>query len=190
MNCAVVYSSKTGNTKKVAEAIYQILPAGSGLFSVEQAPEPAEFDILFLGFWVNRGLPDDKMKEYMEKVENMEVGLFATLGAYPDSEHARKSMEKAEGLLGAGCQVLATFICQGKIDPSLTKKFERLPADHPHAMTVERRERHEIAKSHPDQQDLAKAREIFREIIDDKLAGRRSLRLSKSPHEEGEIYET
>ena len=86
------------------------------MYRVETAPSPAEFDFLALGFWVDRGLPGGKIEEYMTKVKNKKVGIFFTLGAYPDSDHARDCLDKAKSLLGEGCQVLTSFRCQGKID--------------------------------------------------------------------------
>ena len=73
------------------------------------------------------------MEEYMTKVKNKKVGIFFTLGAYPDSEHARNCLDKAKSLLGEGCEMLTSFRCQGKIDSRLSKKFEQFPDDHPHA---------------------------------------------------------
>ncbi|MFW5988411.1 MAG: flavodoxin family protein, partial [bacterium] len=139
MKTAVIYSSRTGNTEKVARNIYEILPGKKKIYSVEKAPSPDQFYFLALGFWIDRGLPGGKMEEYMAKVKNKKVGIFFTLGAYPDSDHARNCLDKAKSLLGEGCEVIITFRCQGKIDPRLSKKFEDFPDDHPHAMTPERR---------------------------------------------------
>ncbi len=62
-------------------------------------------------------------------------------------------------------EIFGHFICQGKIDPALTEKFKDLPPDHPHAMTPERKARHEEAKKHPDSNDLKKACETFSVIL-------------------------
>ena len=166
MKYAVIYSSKTGNTKKVAEAIHRVMPEGTGIYPVEEAPEAGQVEIPILGFWVDRGLPDEKMKSYIKKLKDKKrVGLFATLGAYPDSKHAVETMERSKGLFEKNCRIFATFICQGRIDPVLTEKFKKLPADHPHAMTPERIARHEAAKKHPDEIDLANAQEVFQKAV-------------------------
>lgn len=164
MKTAVIYSSRTGNTEKVARAIHEALPAENQIYKVEEAPPPAEFDFLALGFWVDRGLPGGKMEEYISGVKNKKVGIFFTLGAYPDSDHARDCLDRAKSLLGDDCEVLTTFRCQGKIDLSLTQKFENLPDDHIHAMTPERRKRHKIAARHPNEEDLHKAKEKFKRL--------------------------
>ena len=56
----------------------------------------------------------------METLKNKKVGTFGTLGAYPDSEHAQKCVEKiSEALKANGNTVVAEFICQGAIDPKI-----------------------------------------------------------------------
>lgn len=162
MKRAIVYSSKTGNTKKVAEAIFDCLDGVKALYDVREAPEPNEFDWLILGFWVNRGLPEKEMINYMEQIRNKNISIFMTLGAYPDSTHAKKVMAEVSSLLAVHNQVAGQFICQGKIDPALTERLYRLPKDHPHYMDEGRIERHKEAAKHPDSDDLARAQNIFR----------------------------
>ena len=52
MKTLIVYSSKTGNTRKVAEAIHAVLPAGTDIFPVSEAPEPDAYDFVVVGYWV------------------------------------------------------------------------------------------------------------------------------------------
>ena len=54
MKSLVVYSSKTGNTKKVAEAIYDALPEPKSIHPVEDTPSVDGVDFLVLGFWVDK----------------------------------------------------------------------------------------------------------------------------------------
>ncbi len=58
MKCLVVYSSVTGNTRKVAEAIFQAMPPDSEIFPVESAPAPDAYDFVAVGFWGDRGTAD------------------------------------------------------------------------------------------------------------------------------------
>jgi len=159
----IVYSSRTGNTRMIAEAIHSIMPTGAELAPVEKAPDPANYDLLALGFWVDKGEPDAAMSAYMGRVKDLNVGLFCTLGAWPDSEHARESMRKAVNRLGGG-KVLGTFICQGKVDPELIDAMAKMP-DNPHPMTEERRARLEEAAKHPNESDCDAARAVFTGIL-------------------------
>ncbi|MDF2930224.1 MAG: hypothetical protein K0Q75_2462, partial [Anaerospora sp.] len=127
-----VYSSLTGNTRQVAEAVHEVFGLAADLFPVEQAPTGEGYDLVAVGFWVDRGTADKKAQEYLAGLRNKQVALFATLGAYPDSEHAAQSMNNAAALLDESNQLTGTFICQGKVDPRLIEQFKKLPEGHPH----------------------------------------------------------
>lgn len=164
MRTLVVYSSRTGNTRMIAEAIHSIMPAGAGIFPVESVPDPADYDFIALGFWVDKGAPDAAMSRYMERVRGKSVGLFGTLGAWPDSDHARESMQKAVERV-AGNRVLGTFLCQGKVDPQLLAAMANMSGNNPHPMTEERKARLEEAAKHPNEADCENARNVFAGIM-------------------------
>lgn len=164
MKSLVVYSSRTGNTLKVARAIYDALPDPKEIFSAKEAPDPSGYDFLALGFWVDKGTVNAGSAQYMETVKDKKIGLFGTLGAYPDSDHARQCLEKATALV-QGNEILGEFLCQGKVDPDLIKMMETKMKDDPHhSMTPERKTRLEEAARHPDEKDLADARALFVEL--------------------------
>lgn len=164
MKTLLVYSSLTGNTKKVAEAIREVFGCEADLFPVETAPPAADYDFVAVGFWVDRGTADSKAQAYLKTIKGKPVALFATLGAYPDSEHAADSMKNAVAFLDASNRLVGTFICQGKIDPRLIERFKNMPSDHPHAVTPERLARWEEAAKHPDANDLEAAKAAFIDI--------------------------
>ena len=95
----VVYSSLTGNTKKVAEAVQSVIP-NCDIFPVENAPENLDdYYFVSVGYWVDRGLPDAISKKFIKSLKNMNVALFGTLGAYPDSPHALGCIRDSEAML-------------------------------------------------------------------------------------------
>lgn len=160
MRHLLVYSSVTGNTRAVAEAIHEVMPPGTGMFPVKGAPDPDEYDVLVLGFWAHRAGPDPAMSRYMAKVRGKIVGVFGTLAAYPDSEHAGRVIAAAHACL-AGNRIVGSFLCQGRLAPD---RFERLMRDGgsaKHPMTPERRARLLEASGHPDARDFADARTAF-----------------------------
>ncbi len=141
MKTAIIYSSKTGNTKKIAEAIKISAGDNCNIFSVKEAPKENDFELIFFGAWVDKGMPDADALAYMKKIKNKKVALFMTLGAYPNSDHAKESIQKGIDSFGENCEIIGSFICQGAIDPKLLKWMEELPTDHPHAPDAARRKR-------------------------------------------------
>ena len=166
MKTLIVYSSKTGNTEKIARAIYSIMPEGTIFSEVNNAPVPNKYDFIALGMWINRGDADEDTVSYINKIKGKKIAVFITLGAYPDSDHAKSSVEKIKKRLEVNNTFIGHFICQGKIASSLTDKFKQLPDGHPHAMTPERMARHIEAAKHPDSSDLSKAKKIFTGFIE------------------------
>jgi hypothetical protein len=131
---------------------------------VESAPDPEAYDFLALGFWADKGAPDAAMLAYMDRVRGKRVGLFGTLGAWPDSEHGREFMRKAVERMQDN-RVLGTFLCQGKVDPELLAAMAKMGAQNPHPMSEERKARLEEAAKHPDEQDCAAARNVFSAML-------------------------
>ena len=153
MNACIVYSSCTGNTRKVAEALADTssLPC----FPVRNAPEPDDFDILALGFWVRKGQPDARALRYMERVRGKHIFFFGTLGAWPHSDHARRCMAATHEILQAGGNtVVDGFLCQGRVNPQVVAASQRKGG---HPLSPERLARLREAERHPDATDLAAA---------------------------------
>lgn len=166
MKILIVYASReTGNSARVAQAIAGRLGPECSLFPVSQAPAPDGFDFVALGFGVYRGWPDGDMIAYMKRCRKKKVGLFMTLGAWPDSTHAASCLGRAEGLL-ADCTVCVKFACQGAYTPEFLARLQSLPPTSSHGWTPERAQRVMEAMKHPDAEDLARAGETFAAAVE------------------------
>lgn len=166
MKAAVVYSTLTGNTEKVAKAVCAGLGEGAELYDVKDAPDPAAYDLVAVGFWVDRGHPDQKSMDYMKKITGKKVFTFFTLGAKPASAHAFTCAYTAKTYYGAGCEEVGTWFCQGAIDPKLIEQMRKMPKvpGNPHAATPETEARWAAAASHPDADDCASATEAAKAV--------------------------
>lgn len=156
----VFYSSVTGNTRQVAEAL-----AGHDLplHRLAGAPSPAAFDLLALGFWVRRGLPDEASQRYWEAIRGKDIFLFGTLGAWPHSPHAQRCLEAArERLVANGNRILGEFLCQGRVNPQALAAGARKGT---HPMTAARAARLAEAARHPCADDFTVARACWRNVL-------------------------
>jgi len=164
MQTLVVYSSRTGNTKMIAEAVAEAL-APCDLHSVTDAPDPAAYDFVAVGYWVDKGMPDTACQEFMGTVKDKKTALFGTLGVDPSHDHAKECAQKGENLMREGGNtVYGTVLSQGKIDPKIIEVMKKTAQDI-HPMTPERIARIEAAKSHPDAEDCRRAKEAFTEFL-------------------------
>ena len=83
MDICIIYSSRTGNTKKIGDAVYEEFSSRADRFSVEEAPDLTDYKYVFIGGWADKGRLDEKTQALLQTLEGKRVGLFVTLGAYP-----------------------------------------------------------------------------------------------------------
>lgn len=169
MKKLVTYSSWTGNTKKVAKAIHEEI--GGDLIPMSEVKNWEEYDFIALGFFVDKGFAGEEAKAFMEKIKGKRVGLFATLGAYPDGEHAKGVMKQGRDLMKENNNsLLCEFICQGALDPKLIERMRQMALQQGdkavHPITPEREQRWKDAASHPDETDLKNAKKAFSVVKD------------------------
>ncbi len=126
----VVYSSVTGNTRRIAEMMAAEVDAT--VVEVEKAT-PGDAEIVAVGYWLWRGGPDPKTAAFLPQLHDVDVVLFETHAADNRSEHAVTAFARAAYLLGTGCRILGTFECQGQVSAAIRAKHEKLAANDPHA---------------------------------------------------------
>lgn len=152
MRVLIAYSSKTGNTRKLAEAVHLALP-NADLCPMGSVPNLDLYDVVFAGFWVDAGRANADAVKCLKRLSGKPTALFATLGAYPDSQHAEDSLKAAASVIPDG-NVVDGFICQGAIDPNMIEWMEQLPPDDENAPSESRRQLWKDASTHPDEDDL------------------------------------
>lgn len=154
----VVYSSGTGNTKKIAEAFYNALEENEGeLYALKDLPKDIsldDYDVIATGYWLTRGAPDMTVQKFLGRLTGKNVVLFQTQGAVKGTEHSVTAFARAASRLGADCHVLGTFACQGKINPDLLARRVSGSPDDPHAASPENLKRWATAAQHPNTQDF------------------------------------
>lgn len=163
----VVYSSLTGNTKKVAEVIYDIIDGEKAIYSVDEISHEClqSYSRFIFGFWVDKGTANSKIRKMLSKIENKEVAFFGTLGAKPESAHGQKVYRRLTELCSKKNTLLGGFLCRGKVDEKLVEKMKKFPLNIIHPLTPERTERIESAKSHPNEKDFEDAKKYFKSIL-------------------------
>ena len=161
MKILLAYSTLTGNTKKVAEAMAAALGERAEIKTVADAGDAAGYDEIILGFWVDKSTADKAAAELLARLHGKKVALFCTMGAYPRPPYRDLCLDNAAKLMPADNKLLAErFACQGAIDPKLIEMFKKLPPEHPHHITPESLARYAEAAKHPDAEDLAQAAEF------------------------------
>ena len=167
MKSIVIYSSLTGNTKQVAEAITSVLPAGTPCVSMKEVPSDlSSYDLVFAGFWVDKGTANKEARDVLGILHNPHIALFATAGVPPQMAHAKESLINAANCLPDGIEPVGTFICQGKVDPKVIEMmYKMFPKGHSHGQSADRDARHKQAAVHPNEDDFKAAQDFAQDIL-------------------------
>lgn len=168
MKSIIIYSSLTGNTKQVAEAIASVLPKGTPCVSMAELPSDiSSYDLVFAGFWVDKGTANKEARDVLGTLHNPYIALFATAGVPPQMEHAKQSLVNAAACLPEGVVPVDTFICQGKVDPKVIEMmYKMFPKGHSHGQSADRDARHKEAAVHPNEEDCKAAKEFTKHVLD------------------------
>lgn len=160
MKAAIVYSSHTGNTKQLADAIYGELGSDTVSYIGPVTEKIPTEDFIFAGFWTDKGSCDQKMENFLKSLQHKKVFLFGTAGFGGDEHYFQNILSHVSEYLGSTNQLVGSYMCQGKMPMSIRNRYEKLlsnpdcPPNIP--MMIENFDR---ALSHPDQKDLEQLRE-------------------------------
>lgn len=167
MRKILLYSSKTGNTKKIADGIAdKMKPDFYGDVHDFNIEDLKEDDLLIIGGWIDKGVMNKEVMQCIEKIKDRKVAFFFTLGAYANSMHAFDCIVNIQkAFVDNHNTVLAHYHCQGAIDPKLMAWMQTLPKEHAHRPDEDRINRWNDAKCHPNQEDINAARNFVSVLL-------------------------
>ena len=163
MKVQIIYSSLTGCTKRLAQAICDgVVADEKSIHDLSEGVPVLDGDILLLGYWGVSGGPCEEVQSCLKTVSGKVVGVFCTLGYYADSQHAWDTLRAGVDLLRERNEIIGGYVCNGAISPEL---IAGQGLDKPHTPTEQKEIRWEVTNSHPTAAECALAAERFRERI-------------------------
>ena len=128
MKALVAYYSESGNTEKLAKAIYgginvpkkEIMPISEAISK--------DYDVIFVGFPVQASSVPAKVENFIKSVpEGKKLAFFVTHGSLRGGQLAISALHYAFSL-ALKVTVLGTFGCRGQVKPDLIDAFHPLTA--------------------------------------------------------------
>lgn len=167
MKVQIIYSSLSGRTKRLAEAIETEVKKeyDCTIHNLKDGAPTVDGDVLLLGYWVDKGGPEQAMKAFMGSVEGKAVGVFATLGAYADGAHAVHSIANGVNEVKEKNTVIGSYICNGALSDAIIEAFRKRGTEGTHSASPENEIRWEIMKDHPTKAECSLGAERFAERI-------------------------
>jgi flavodoxin len=167
MKYLVTYWSQTGNTKKVAEAIFDVLPGEKLLKPFDEVDRLDGFDLIFIGFPIMQFGPPPAAKKFLStQTKGKNIALFVTHAMLSQSDDPRqqailhKELDKCCEIC-AGSSMIGTFHCQGELSEKIA---DELMASNI-TMLMEFAAMRPLTIGHPNESELAHAQKFARAVI-------------------------
>lgn len=110
---SIIFSSPTGNTRLLADAIRDALPEENcNYFGVCENAD-TQSDILFIGFWTDKGTADKATLDLLEKLKNKRIFLFGTAGFGGDEEYFKEILANTKKSINGSNITVGEYMCQG-----------------------------------------------------------------------------
>jgi flavodoxin len=159
MKALVTYYSQSGNTEKLAQAIYDAIDVEKEIKPIQDVENTAGYDIIFFGFPVQaHSVPVKAQGIFKLLTPGQKVAIFSTHGSLRGGQLAVTAMEHATSL-ASGAKVLGKFGCRGKVPLSLIEALMKQPEHKAWAQEAQ------SAASHPDEADLADGKDFVKQMM-------------------------
>lgn len=152
MSYAIVFSSRTGNTRRLAEAVRAALPAGECLYFGPPSAAALAAGRLYIGFWTDKGSCDEALAAFLPQLAGHEVFLFGTAGFGADPAYFDAILGRVAALLPPSAAVLGRFMCQGRMPDAVRARYAAMPEGERRTQMLAN---FDMARTHPDEADLA-----------------------------------
>ena len=159
---SIIFSSLTGNTKKLAETIRAALPAENCDYYGVPETQELHSEILYIGFWTDKGNADNATLELLSKLRGKKVFLFGTAGFGGSAAYFQKILDHVKQAVDPSNTVVGEYMCQGKMPQSVRDRYMKMKAQPEHPANIDALiENFDRALSHPDEDDLERLRKII-----------------------------
>lgn len=152
MTYAIVYASKTGNTRLLAETIRDSLPQDSCLWCGGPDERALAADRIYLGFWTDKGSCSQELADFLAGTAGKEVFLFGTAGFGGAPEYFEQILARVAGCLPDSARLVGRFMCQGRMPQAVRDRYAAMEESPRRTMMLENFDR---ALPHPNADDLS-----------------------------------
>ena len=141
----VVYNSLAGNTKLLADTIKNVLPDNDN------------DDIVFVGFWTDKGTADSKTIEYLSSLRDKKIFLFGTCGFGGSVTYFDRILTNVKSNIDSSNEIIGEYMCQGKMPSSVRERYLKMKESDNCPPNIDALiDNFDKALSHPDEKDLEK----------------------------------
>jgi len=153
--------SLTGNTQKVALAIYEALPEEKEIHKFDDLHGFEGYDLIFLGFPIHDFGPPDRVKNFLKKAaKGKRLAMFVTHGAPENMPDVHEWLENCR-CAAHQFDIVSLFNCQGEMAEEVIDFIKQ--SDQPKLIAFARFAH--LAKGLPNDKSLTRAQNWALEIM-------------------------
>ena len=161
MKVIVTYMSQTGNTKRVAEAIFQEIKGKKEIKPMSEVNSLDGYALAFIGFPIQGGQPAGEAQGFLQQhSKGKSIALFVTHASPEDYPGIKECLNKCKRA-AVGANLRGIFGCQGELSQTIADFM--LNSGDPGL--VEAAKKRSLTVGQPDAARLKRARNFAREII-------------------------
>lgn len=158
----VGYLSQTGNTKKVAEAIYETIQGDKKIANLNQLKTLDGYDIAFIGYPIVQEGPPAKIVNFLaENGQGKKIALFITHGAGMNLPSLQDWLQKCRDA-AANSEPVGLFNCQGEVNQKVRGMMAS--SDDPKLQMYAKMAY--LADGQPDEESLMRASEFAKDVME------------------------
>jgi len=160
MKTLVTYYSESGNTEKLANAIYEGLDATDNeMEKISETLNFSDYDVIFMGFPVHSSSVPSKVEKCLKQIpQGKMLAIFGTHGSLRGGPLAISAFYHAT-TLAQKAKIIGTFGCRGEVKSSLLEMLINKPEYKFWALEAQ------SAESHPDDADLEDGKQFARLML-------------------------
>lgn len=162
MKIAVVYQSKSGNVRALAEEIYDEIDINDKeLVDIDEVIDIPEADFYFIGFGIHNNNCGIDVTQLFDDLVGIKYALFMSCGFYPTDKYKNRLLNNLRVWLPEHSVLVDTFLCQGRVEKHEKDiMLSKLPQ-------TERQLKEMFLEgdSHPNETDLMEVRQFTRDIL-------------------------
>ncbi len=143
------------------------VPATSVPAASTIATQASEADVVFVGFWCDKGSCNPAVQHFLQGLAGKRVFLFGTCGFGESDEYFAQILERVRTYLPADAQFIGGAMCQGKMGMGVKRRYEgMLEKDPENAQARMLIDNWNKAQSHPNEDDVSRIAAAAKEALE------------------------
>ena len=131
------------------------------------AAQAGEADVVFVGFWCDKGSCSPAVQHFLQGLAGKRVFLFGTCGFGESDEYFAQILDRVRAYLPADAQYIGGAMCQGKMGMGVKRRYEgMLEKDPENAQARMLIDNWNKAQSHPNEDDVSRIAAAAKEALE------------------------